>query len=38
LTEEEMKNIDDLNGKRGRIHYNSFILKIGLWFLPAPKD
>jgi len=38
LTEEEMKNIDDLNGKRGRVLYNSFLLKIGFWLLPAPKD
>ena len=38
LTEEEMKNIDDLNGKRARVLYNSFLLKLGFWLLPAPKD
>ena len=38
LTDEEMKSIDDLNGKRGRVLYNSYLLKIGFWLLPAPKD
>ena len=38
LTDDEMKSIDALNGKRGRVQYNSFIMYIGLWLLPAPKD
>jgi diketogulonate reductase-like aldo/keto reductase len=38
LTEDEMKSIDALNGKRGRVQYNSFIMYFGLWLLPAPKD
>jgi len=38
LTDEEMKSIDDLNGKRGRVLYNSYLLKIGFWLMPAPKD
>ena len=33
-----MKSINDLNGKRGRVQYNSFIMYFGLWLLPAPKD
>ena len=38
LTEDEMKNIDELNGKRGRIQYNSLLLYLGLKFAPAPGD
>ena len=38
LTEDEMKNIDQLNGKKGRVQYNSFIMYFALWLLPAPKD
>ena len=38
LTEDEMKSIDELNGKRGRVQYNSFIMYFALWLLPAPKD
>ena len=38
LTEDEMKSINDLNGKRGRVQYNSLIMYFGLWLLPAPKD
>ena len=38
LTEDEMKSINDLNGKRGRIQFNSLIMYFGLWLLPAPKD
>ena len=38
LNEDEMKGIDELNGKRGRVQYNSFIMYFALWFLPAPKD
>ena len=38
LADEEMKSIDNLNGKKGRQLYNSFLLKIGFWLLPAPKD
>ena len=38
LTDEEMKSIDNLNGKKGRQLYNNFLLKIGFWLLPAPKD
>ena len=33
-----MKSINDLNGKRGRVQYNSLIMYFGLWLLPAPKD
>ena len=38
LTEEEMKSINDLNGKKGRVQFSSWILKVGLWLMPAPKD
>lgn len=39
LTDEEMKTIDALNGKRRRINPPSFILKFAFKFLvPAPKD
>ena len=38
LTEEDMKAINDLDGKKGRVQYNSFLLNLGLWLMPAPKD
>jgi diketogulonate reductase-like aldo/keto reductase len=38
LTEEEMKSINDLNGKKGRVQYSSWILKVAFWVMPAPKD
>ena len=38
LTDEEMKDINDLNGKKGRVQYNSFIMYFALWLLPAPRD
>ena len=38
LTEDEMKSINDSNGKRGRVQYNSLIMYFGLCLLPAPKD
>ena len=38
LTEDEMKSIDALNGKRGRQLYNNFLLSLGFWLIPAPKD
>ena len=38
LTDEEMKGINDLDGKKGRIQYNSFILKTAFWLMPKPKD
>ena len=38
LTDEEMKSINDLDGKRGRVQYNSFLLNLGLWLMPGPKD
>ena len=38
LTEEEMKSIDGLDGKRGRQLYNNILLRVGFWLLPAPKD
>ena len=38
LTKDEMEQINSLNGKRGRVQYNSWILYFGLWFMPAPKD
>jgi diketogulonate reductase-like aldo/keto reductase len=38
LAQDEMEQINSLNGKRGRVQYNSFILYFGLWFMPAPKD
>ena len=38
LTEDEMKSIDLLDGKRGRQLYNNFLLRMGFWLLPAPKD
>jgi len=38
LTDEEMKTIDDLNGKRRRIQPPSFVLNIAFKFLPGPKD
>jgi diketogulonate reductase-like aldo/keto reductase len=38
FTEEEMKSINDLNGKKGRVQYSSWILKVAFWVMPAPKD
>ena len=38
LTDDEMKEINNLDGKRGRLQYNSYILSLGLWLMPAPKD
>ena len=38
LTEEEMNKIDALNGQKGRVQYNSWIMYFALWLLPAPKD
>ncbi len=38
LTEDEMKSIDELNGKRSRVQYNWLIMYFALWLLPAPKD
>ena len=38
LSEDEMKKIDELNGKRGRVQYNSYILRIAFWLMRAPKD
>ena len=38
LTNEEMKGINDLDGKKGRIQYNTFILKAAFWLMPKPKD
>ena len=38
LTEDEMKSIDELDGKRGRQLYTPFLLKIGFWIMPSPKD
>jgi hypothetical protein len=33
-----MKAINNLDGKKGRVQYNSFIIYFALWLLPAPKD
>jgi hypothetical protein len=33
-----MKSINALDGKRGRVQYNSFLLNLGLWLMPGPKD
>ena len=38
LTDDEMKEINNLDGKRGRLQYNSYILSLGLWLMPGPKD
>ena len=38
LTDDEMKEINNLDGKRGRVQYNSYILSLGLWLMPGPKD
>ena len=38
LTDEEMNEINKLDGKKGRIQYNSFIMKVGMWLLGKPKD
>jgi diketogulonate reductase-like aldo/keto reductase len=38
LTQDEMDSINALNGKRGRVQYYSWILYLGLWLMPAPKD
>ena len=38
LTKDEMNEINTLNGKKGRVQYNSIIMYFALWFLPAPKD
>lgn len=38
LTEDEMKEINNLDGKKGRIQYNYYILKVAFWFWGKPKD
>ena len=38
LTEDEMKSVDALDGKKGRVQYNSWIMYIAIWLIPAPKD
>ena len=38
LTEDEMKSINELDGKRGRQLVKPFFLRIGFWIMPAPKD
>jgi len=38
LTEDEMKSIDGLDGKRGRQLVKPFFLRIGFWLMPSPKD
>ena len=38
LLEDEMKAINNLDGKKGRVQYNSFIMRVGLWLLPKPKE
>ncbi|KAG4087692.1 2,5-didehydrogluconate reductase [Neocallimastix lanati (nom. inval.)] len=38
LTDEEMKSIDDLNGKGRRLKLGNWLMGVGLWLLPAPKD
>ena len=38
LTEDEIKSIDSLNGKRGRNLYKPFLLRLGFWIMPSPKD
>ena len=38
LTEDEMKSIDNLNGKKGRLQFSSWIMNLAFWFMPAPKD
>ena len=38
LTEDEMKSIDTLDGKKGRQLYKPFLLRLGFWLMPAPKD
>ena len=38
LSNDEMDKINALNGKKGRVQYNSWIMYFALWLLPAPKD
>ena len=38
LTQEEMNEINKLDGKKGRIQYNPFLLKMAFWIMPKPKD
>jgi diketogulonate reductase-like aldo/keto reductase len=38
LTEDEMKGINDLDGKRKRIQGNSFLMNIAFKLMPNPKD
>ena len=38
LTEDEMKSIYNLNGKKGRLQFSSWIMNLAFWFMPAPKD
>ena len=38
LTEEEMSEINKLDGKKGRIQVSSWLMRIGLWFMPKPKE
>jgi len=38
LTEEEMKSINELDGKRRRLQFNQSLMNFVLKFLPAPKN
>ena len=38
LTDEEMNEINKLDGKKGRQLYNPFLLRLGFWIMPSPKD
>ena len=38
LSTDEIELINGLNGKKGRIQFNNWIMNIALWLFPAPKD
>lgn len=38
LTDDEFKSINELDGKKGRIQYNKYILRAAFWVMPAPRD
>ena len=38
LDEGDMAEINKLDGKKGRLQYGPFLLRVGLWLMPSPKD
>ena len=38
LTDDEFKSINELDGKKGRLQYNKYLLKFAFWIMPSLKD